>query len=297
MSEQDPKSAAVDILLVDDDEDSLLLLEIALEDLGQNLVSKSSGEEALTYLLENDAAVILLDVRMPTMDGLETATRIRQRERSKHTPIIFLTGASPPAEQIAKAYALGAVDYILKSFGPEILKAKVGVFIELFRKTEALKQQNAEQEREAEKLRTALKSQELLTGWQDGSITAQIAGVGPLRARSPDEFAAMQTQYESLLDAYLEATGFGRTPPRRPISSLADQIGRLGGGPRDVIDVHLRSVTNKCRDVHPKREYAYAMEGRLLALDVMGFLVDYYRRTRSAQAFQPQTTQQLESVQ
>ena len=261
VSKRDPKSAAVDVLLVDDNEGNLILLETMLEDLGQNIVSKTSGEEALAYLKEHEVAVILLDVRMPRLDGLETATLIRQRESSKHTPIIFHTSASPPQEQIAEAYALGAVDYILKSLGPEMLKAKVSVFIELFKKTAALRQQKDETEREAEKLRTALKSQELLTGWQDGSITAQIAGVGPLRTRSPDAFTAMQAEYESLLDAYLDAVGFGRAPPRRQVHSLADQIGALGGGPRDVVDVHVRSVTNKCADVHPKREYAYTMEG------------------------------------
>ena len=95
VSKRDPKSAAVDVLLVDDNEGNLVLLETMLEDLGQNIVSKTSGEEALAYLKEHEVAVILLDVRMPILDGLETATLIRQRESSKHTPIIFHTAAIP----------------------------------------------------------------------------------------------------------------------------------------------------------------------------------------------------------
>ena len=242
MNKQEPTSAAVNILLVDDKKENLLVLERVLQDLGQNLVSKSSGEEALKFLLKNDVAVILLDVQMPSMDGLETAQLIRQREQSKGTPIIFITAASPVEDQVAKAYALGAVDYIFKPIIPEILKSKVSVFIELYRKTELLRQQKEEKQQEAEQLRTALESQELLTGWQEGSVTAQIAGVGPLRERSPEVFSSLKEKYKVLLDVYLEAIGFGEPPPRRDISSLAEHIGNMAGGPRDAVDVHLRSV-------------------------------------------------------
>lgn len=148
-----------------------------------------------------------------------------------------------------------------------------------------------------QELHKALGTQNTLMGWQDGSIAAQMAGVGPLRQRSPEEFAAMQSEYGSLLEAYLEAVGFGRTPPRRRINTLADRIGTLGGGPRDVIDVHLRSMAEQCKDVHPKREQAYAMEGRLLALELMGFLVDYYRNSPRSLASQTPTPQQKECIQ
>lgn len=134
----------VNILLVDDKLENLLALEAILEKLGENLVRATSGEEALRCLLHQDFAVILLDVQMPGMDGFETATLIRNRGRSRHTPIIFLTAFSTSDQMLFKGYALGAVDYLLKPLDPNILTSKVIVFVELFKKTEAVKQQAAQ---------------------------------------------------------------------------------------------------------------------------------------------------------
>jgi PAS domain S-box-containing protein len=134
----------VNILLVDDKLENLLALEAILEKLGENLVRATSGEEALRCLLHQDFAVILLDVQMPGMDGFETATLIRNRGRSRHTPIIFLTAFSSSDQMLFKGYALGAVDYLLKPLNPNILTSKVTVFVELFKKTEAVKQQAAQ---------------------------------------------------------------------------------------------------------------------------------------------------------
>lgn len=134
----------VNILLVDDKLENLLALEAILEKLGENLVRATSGEEALRCLLHQDFAVILLDVQMPGIDGFETATLIRNRGRSRHTPIIFLTAFSTSDQMLFKGYALGAVDYLLKPIDPNILTSKVTVFVELFKKTEAVKRQAAE---------------------------------------------------------------------------------------------------------------------------------------------------------
>ena len=151
----------VNILLVDDKLENLLALEAILEKLGENLVRATSGEEALRCLLNQDYAVILLDVQMPGMDGFETATLIRNRGRSRHTPIIFLTAFSSSDQMLFKGYALGAVDYLLKPLDPNILTSKVTVFVELFKKTEAVKQQaaqlvavNAELRQSEERLRS-----------------------------------------------------------------------------------------------------------------------------------------------
>ncbi|BAC88575.1 hybrid sensor histidine kinase/response regulator [Gloeobacter violaceus] len=131
----------VTILLVDDRFENLLALEAVLGELGQNLVKARSGPEALRHLLRQDFAVILLDVQMPGMDGFETAQLIRQRERSRHTPIIFLTAYSANDSLIFKGYALGAVDYLLKPINPSILISKVVVFIDLFRKSAEIERQ------------------------------------------------------------------------------------------------------------------------------------------------------------
>ena len=133
--------ASVNILLVDDNQENLLALEALLESPDHKLITARSGEAALRCLLDQDFAVILLDVRMPTMDGFETATLIRGRERSRHTPIIFLTGFESNTVNLFKGYSLGAVDYLVKPVVPEVLKAKVAVFVELFRKNQDLQHQ------------------------------------------------------------------------------------------------------------------------------------------------------------
>jgi PAS domain S-box-containing protein len=136
------------ILLVDDHPANLLALQQVLGDLGHNLVKAASGEEALRQLLNQDFAVVLLDVRLhPGLDGFETAKLIRGRERSRHTPIIFLTAHDDNRLSVEQAYSLGAVDYLVKPLVPVILRAKVAGFIELYQKTEQVKRQ-AEQLRQ-----------------------------------------------------------------------------------------------------------------------------------------------------
>jgi PAS domain S-box-containing protein len=122
----------VKILLVDDNADNLVSLEAALEVLNETLVLARSGREALRQLLEHDFAAILLDVKMPEMDGFETAELIRARRRSEHTPILFLTGYRNE-EHLFRGYDLGAVDFLFKPIVPEVLRSKVAVFVELHR--------------------------------------------------------------------------------------------------------------------------------------------------------------------
>jgi signal transduction histidine kinase len=128
------------ILLVDDEPKSLYALQELLSTLGENLMTAQSGEEALRLALKHDFAVILLDVRMPGIDGFETAKLIRNRERSRLTPIIFLTAAADEMTSMFRGYEVGAVDYLMKPVVPEILKSKVSVFVELHRKSERLKE-------------------------------------------------------------------------------------------------------------------------------------------------------------
>src|ERR1700737_922459 len=130
----------IDILVVDDLPEKLLVLETVLGELGQNVVTARSGEEALRRVLNHEFAVILLDVNMPGLDGLETAALIRRRKKFAHTPIIFIT-AFADEMHTAQGYSLGAVDYILSPVGPEVLRTKVKVFVDLFRMTRRVKQQ------------------------------------------------------------------------------------------------------------------------------------------------------------
>ncbi len=131
---------AVNILIVDDLADKRMALEAILHGPAQNVITASSGREALHFLLTVDFAVILLDVNMPDMDGFETAALIRQRKQNSHTPIIFIT-AYTDDEYTAQGYSLGAVDFIFSPVIPAILRTKVGVFVELYRQREQIRRQ------------------------------------------------------------------------------------------------------------------------------------------------------------
>src|SRR5437870_8755242 len=131
------------ILMVDDHQPNLLALEAILAPLGEELVSVTSGEDALRQLLEGEFALILMDVQMPGMDGIETAAVIKQRDRNRSTPIIFLTAIAKDPSFIFRGYSQGAVDYLLKPFDPEILRTKVSVFVDLWRRGELIKRQAA----------------------------------------------------------------------------------------------------------------------------------------------------------
>jgi PAS domain S-box-containing protein len=186
------------ILLVDDVEDNLVALEAILEPLGQDLVRARSGEQALRELLRREIALILLDVQMPVLDGFETAELIKQRERTRSIPIIFLTAISKEEQHVFRGYEAGAVDYLFKPFDPEVLRSKVQVFIELHEKNRQLREQQellAEQEldrlrRESdERYRFLAESipQQVWTARPDGGLDYVNAQVLEYFARTQEE--------------------------------------------------------------------------------------------------------------
>src|SRR5579862_2755651 len=162
----------VKILLVDDTPDNLVSLEAALEGLGQELVLAHSGMEALRHLLDDDFAAILLDVKMPDMDGFQTAELIRSRKRSRHTPILFLTGYRSD-EHLFRGYDLGAVDFLFKPIVAEILRSKVGVFVELSRNTALLRRQAEVLGKAEQKFRSLLEAapDAMIISDEDGCIS------------------------------------------------------------------------------------------------------------------------------
>jgi len=145
------------ILLVDDTPENLVSLEAALSGLGEDLVMANSGREALHHVLNDDFAAILLDVRMPEMDGFETAELIRSRPRSRQIPILFLTGYRNE-EHLFRGYDLGAVDFLFKPIVPEVLRSKVAVFVELSRSNAKLKQQAEVLQKAEQKFRSLLEA-------------------------------------------------------------------------------------------------------------------------------------------
>jgi CheY-like chemotaxis protein len=182
----------VNILMVDDQKANLLALEAVLESLGQNLVRANSGEEALRQLMQTDFAVILMDVMMPGMNGIETAELIQKRDRSKHTPVIFLTAGGKNETEMFQGYAVGAIDYLLKPIRPAVLRSKVLVLINLFRQTEEVHRlreivtdlesklrNEAEKRVQAEdRLRSSEESVKSLKSSLDMRIVEQMSAVG-----------------------------------------------------------------------------------------------------------------------
>jgi CheY-like chemotaxis protein len=134
MSAEATTDERASILLVDDMEDNLIALEAVLGSLNEPLVRARSGEEAMKALLRQHFALVLLDVRMPGMDGFETAANIKRLDQTKDVPIIFLTGADDDSGYAFRGYATGAADYLTKPFDPWVLRAKVTVFLDLHRK-------------------------------------------------------------------------------------------------------------------------------------------------------------------
>lgn len=187
--ENEPK---INILLVDDRPENLVALEAILESLQQNLILVNSGAEALRRLLVEEYAVILMDVQMPGMDGFEAAALIKEREKSRHIPIIFVTAISKDARYVFQGYSAGAVDYIFKPFDADILRSKVSVFVDLFKKTQEIKRQA-----------------ELLRHNEQQEKERQLAALEiALERRHMDELATSEarlSQFKATLDATLDA--------------------------------------------------------------------------------------------
>ncbi len=151
-----PTDTKVDILIVDDDATKRFALKAILASLNQNLVEAASGTDALRQLLKQDFAVILLDVRMPGMDGFECAQLIRQRPRSELTPIIFVTALASAETDMGRGYDLGAVDFVFAPVVPAIMRAKVTVFVELYKAQQELRRYRTQLERLVQERTTAL---------------------------------------------------------------------------------------------------------------------------------------------
>ncbi len=215
----------VKILLVDDQPENLLSASAVLESLGQELIMAESGREALRYLLDHDFAVIVLDVMMPDMDGFETAALVRQRERSRLTPIIFLTALGRSEEHMLRGYDLGAVDYMSKPFVPAILRSKVSVFVELHRKSRLLAQQSSLLERRNLELQDAIQR-----SWQ-----------------AEEEIKALNRHLERRLDELNEVNRELEAFSYSVSHDLRGPLSRIAGFSRALLEFHAGQLNDEGR--------------------------------------------------
>jgi two-component system, sensor histidine kinase and response regulator len=262
------KESRVNILLVDDEPKNLLALEAVLEGLGQNLVKAHSGVEALRHLNHEDFAVILLDVLMPGMNGFEAATLIRQRDRTRYTPIIFLTAEGKTETEMFQGYAVGAIDYLVKPFVPSVLRSKVVVLIDLYRKNEQVRQLNGELNRrsqELEILNLKLKNENEMRKRSEEELRRseeELKGFNTtLEARVQERTAALEERSSQLtrtngeLEQFVYASSHDLQEPLRTVTSFLQLLERRN---RDNLDAdskqfiefavksseHMRSLIN-----------------------------------------------------
>jgi signal transduction histidine kinase len=242
------------ILLVDDNPSNLIALEAALSSLDAELIQAQSGYDALRYLLDNDCVAIILDVKMPGIDGFETAALIRARKRSEHTPILFMT-AFQSDEHLFRGYGLGAVDFLLKPVAPEVLRSKVNVFIELSKKAIALERLaeevrvlNAGLEEEVEKRTSELRNAQLAADAANQAKTRFLANMSH-ELRTP--LNAVIGYSEMLAEEAADRGATDFIPDLQKIGRAATHLLHLINDILDLskIEAGKMTVTNKIFDV------------------------------------------------
>jgi PAS domain S-box-containing protein len=277
----------VKLLLVDDNPENLIALEATLERLGEELVTARSGLEALRYLLDDDFAAILLDVRMPDMDGFETATMIRSRKRSRNTPILFLTGYKNE-EHLFRGYDLGAVDFLFKPIVPEILQSKVSVFVELSKSARLLKRQTEDLQRaeasiravleaapeaviifdRAHRIRTVNSEAERLFRYTREELTDR-----PIAQLSPEWFSARAGESTELTCLTSEGRSFPAEVRLKPVENAESGL---------VVSV-IRDITERKLQQENARRITVELE-RQVAERTRELMIDIAERKRAEQA-------------
>ncbi len=306
-------SDPVNILVVDDSPEQAAAIEETLARLDQNVVTANSGREAIRALSKHDFAVVLLDVDMPVMDGFATAELMRERKRFEHTPIIFVTSLQDDAH-VARGYSLGAVDFIATPIDPDVLRTKVGVFVDLYQKTETIRQQVAHRVQLAREQAARQVAEKAMRR------SALLAEASRLLSRSLDFDATLASLYKALVPALVDACQLVLDDPNggfwyAPVSNrgstekngnssshtrMAMVSADLVAPIREAIQSgHARPVPHSalCNapDLAPKRKWASAIAVPLVARDTsLGAIVCCLQGVQ--RTFEPADVALLENV-
>lgn len=306
-------SESINILIVDDVPEKAVAIEATLAELGQNIVKVHSGKDALECLLNEDFAVILLDVNMPEMDGFETAVLIRERRRSEHTPIIFITAFNDDL-QMAKGYSLGAVDFVSTPIEPEVLRTKVGVFVDLYLKTETIREQAAH--------RVQLAREQAARHVAERAMrrSALLAEASRLLSRSLDFDATLTSLHRTMvpvladgcqlvlcdanMDVWFAHIRPEEEPGRKNTRSSHARIEQVNPTLSAAVNAALKSghaqsvdpeTVSNAPDLAPKRQWSSAIVAPLLARDMpLGAIVCTLLGTR--RRFEPADLALIENL-
>ena len=239
--EQDPVSYGRDILVVDDNDTNLIAIEAALAQVGRKLVLARSGVEALARLLEQDFALIILDIAMPGMDGFETARLVRSRARNRATPIIFITGLTWQDDEIIKGYQLGAFDFLIKPIRPEVLRAKATLFVQLQERTIELRDK-AEQLRVAQARAHERELAMVRKRFEAEALERQMQQMAEADRRKDEFLAILAHELRNPLQPLQTAVELIEHEPDRPVPPrvrgiIQRQVHYIGRLVDDLLDV------------------------------------------------------------
>ncbi|CAK0746181.1 Response regulator [Azospirillaceae bacterium] len=262
-----PSSSVNRLLLVEDTISDAKAAKICLSSAGKEkyeITVVASLKEAIDYLDSGDVDVILLDLSLPDSSGIDTITRLYAA--SSGIPIVVLTGLDDD-DLAMRCIEAGAQDYLCKAdMTPHNLRRVLGYALGRVREGQLLA------------LRTMLQGCQALSSQQmSGPVTRALAGIGPIKDRNPDAFSQLQETYGDLLEHYMDYLRVKTTKPRDLMEILSTRLGDLGATPRDLIDIHVGALDAAARKLKQSRVPAFASDGRLFALEMMGLLVEYYR--------------------
>ena len=241
---------SANILLVDDLKENLTALENLLNEPDYNLITATSGKQALRHIMEKDFALIILDIQMPEMDGFEVAKLIKSNRKTKDIPIICVSAFHTDEKDIAQGYEIGALDYLNKPINSKLLQSKVALYVNLYKKTETIKRQLYQHDKpEESKTIKALKIND-------------------------DVIQQFIPEYRALLIQYVNSVRSKEKLPSTHVKLIAKKISDFQFKAKDIINLHVMVLDNLTKPLLASTANSFALDARLLLLDLMGNICD-----------------------